>query len=172
MGVIILARHLLVTCISLNRGKNQLRERHKQVLPVPHAASERLQPLDAVGVAAAFFIGPSLSQSRSRSVGCSVFRRLSFILLHSLPPSPAAAPCLKRLSAVTSPRSRRPVARSVGDSISARSTAAKGRRAGTAGGVLKGVGDDHAERVQGLRSVLRLLRRCLQLFPHVGESRR
>ena len=74
---------------------------------------------------------------------------------------------------MTSPRSRRPVGPSIGDFVSARlaaDTAAKGRREGT--GLEGGEGDDHAERVQGLRSVLRLPRRRLQLFPRVGESRR
>ena len=71
---------------------------------------------------------------------------------------------------MTSPRSRRPVGPSIGDFLSARlaaDTAAKGRREGTR---KVGEGDDHAERVQGLRSVLRLPRRRLQLFPRVGES--
>lgn len=65
---------------------------------------------------------PSLPVAVTRSVG----RRLS-----ESPSSVATGASLKRLSAVTSLRSRRPSSgRSVGDYISARSTAARGRKNG------------------------------------------
>ena len=83
------------------------------------------------------FLSGLLSLNPGR--GLLVLRRLSF------PLCPASAPsqrCLKRLSAATSPRSRRPVGPSIGDFVSARlaaDTAAKGRREGT--GLEGGEGD-------------------------------
>ena len=87
-------------------------------------------------------------------------------LLSDLPPPPPSSPlpppppplALKKAAGTGV------LTQSSGDSSSARSTAA------AAAVFLQGKGDDHADRVQDLRSVLRVPRRCLQLLPLVGES--